>query len=257
MCVLCSNEQKMNNPHCIAATGVRTVLRVIVPFVMMLGLAGCQTAVPETTLVNPEAAIEALNRPLGGDPAALYRLRTSRSSGLRVSLLTKGDEGRLTVSEPLGGAVSLTSWSGSQPPTFFDLREGCRLETSDLERALGVAAMPLPQAVRLLGGRLPAASDDWVTPHEDGRILVEGRRWTALVRVAVDPYRVVSVEEVGAREKGWRFELGDHSLSVPGFIRVENPGGRWAELELVRLEWNVAGDLPPRPDLPPCVAAVE
>jgi hypothetical protein len=171
-----------------------------------------------------------------------------------MSILTSGEDGRLTVSEPFGAAVSLTSWSGSQQPTFFDLREGCQIQAADLEQALGVAAMPLPQAVRLFVGRLPATGDDWVVPREDGRILVEGSRWAALVTVVADPWRVVSVEEISARGRGWRFELSEHSLSVPGFVRVENAGGRWAELELVRLEWSKDGELPPPLDLPICTA---
>jgi hypothetical protein len=227
---------------------------IVMASLLLLGFAGCRSAVSETTPVDLVAAIERLSRPLSGDPAALYRLRVSSSGGLRMAVLTSGDEGRLTISEPFGSAVSLTSWTASQPPTFFDLRKGCRLESSDLERALGVAAMPLPQAIRLLVGRLPATSEDRVTAREDGRILVQGRTWAALVDVAADPYRVVSVEEHGGRDRGWSFELRDHSLSVPGFVRVKNPDGRWAELDLVRLEWSERGELPPRPDLPPCGA---
>jgi hypothetical protein len=124
----------------------------------------------------------------------------------------------------------------------------------DLEQALGVAAMPLPQAVRLFAGRLPATGDDWIAPREDGRILVEGLRWAALVTVAADPWRVVSVEEISAQGTGWRFDIRDHSLSVPSFIRVVNADGRWAELELVRLEWSESGELPPVPNLPLCSA---
>jgi hypothetical protein len=231
-----------------------TVSSMVMAALVLLGIAGCRSAVRESAPVDLVAAIEKLRRPLSGDPAALYRLRVSSSGGLRMAVLTSGDEGRLTISEPFGSAVSLTSWTASQPPTFFDLRKGCRLESSDLERVLGVAAMPLPQAVRLLVGRLPATSEDRVTAREDGRILVEGRDWAAVVDVAADPYRVVSVEEDGSRDRGWRFRLRDHSLSVPGFMRVENADGRWAELDLVRLEWSERGELPPRPDLPPCGA---
>ena len=228
--------------------------RIVLPWLLVLGLAGCQSTARETVPVDPEEAIEKLNRPLSGDPAALYRLRVSSSGGLRMSVLTSGEDGRLTVSEPFGAAVSLTLWSGSQQTTFFDLREGCQIQATDLEQALGVAAMPLPQAVRLFAGRLPATGDDWIVPREDGRILVEGLRWAALVTVAADPWRVVSVEQVVAQGRGWRFELSDHSLSVPGSIRVENADGRWAELELVRLEWSDGGQLPPIPDLPLCAA---
>ena len=231
----------------------RAAALVALPLLLLLpGLTGCQSTAPETAPVDPESAIERLNRPLSGDPAVLYRLRVSASGGLRMSVLTSGEDGRLTVSEPFGAAVSLTSWSGSQQPTFFDLRKGCQIQATDLEQALGVAAMPLPQAVRLFVGRIPAVADDWIAPREDGRILIEGLRWAALVTVAAEPWRVVSVEQVGAQGRGWRFELSDHSLSVPGFIRVENADGRWAELELVRLEWNEGGELPSPPDLPFC-----
>ncbi len=225
--------------------------------VLVLAAAGCQTTSPEPEPVDTQTAIEFLSRPLRGDPAALYRLRVGKSAGLRMSLLTSGEEGRLTISRPFGGAVSVTAWQGGQPPTFFDLREGCRLHTTDLERALGVAAMPLPQAVRLLGGRLPALADDWISLHEDGQILIEGARWAALVRVAANPIRVISVEEVGATDHGWRIELGEHTLSIPGFVRVDNPNGRWAELRLVRLEWNEGEELPPLPDLPFCGGQTE
>jgi hypothetical protein len=207
---------------------------------------------PKAPPVNLEEAIEKLSRPLSGDPAALYRLRVASSGGLRMAVLTSGESGRLTVSEPFGSAVSLTSWTASQTPTFFDLRKGCRLEASDFKRAVGVAAMPLPQAVRLLVGRLPAISGDRVTPLGGDRILIEGRRWSALVNVAADPYRVLSVEEAASGDRGWSFELDDHSLSVPGLVRVENPDGRWAELDLMRLEWSEHRELPPLPDLPQC-----
>jgi hypothetical protein len=236
------------------SNGTRAVLWIVMPAVLALGVAGCQSTASETVPVDPVAAIENLNRPLTADPAALYRLRISSSGGLRMSLLTSGEDGRLTVSEPFGAAVSLTCWSGAHQPTFFDLREGCQIQARDFEQALGVAAMPLPQAVRLFAGRLPATEDDWVTPHENGQILIEGLRWAALVTVAADPWRVVSVEQVDADDKGWRFKLSDHSLSVPGFLRIENADGRWAELELVRLEWNDGAELPSPPELPLCTA---
>jgi hypothetical protein len=117
--------------------------------------------------------------------------------------------------------------------------------------------MPLPQAVRLLVGRLPAVADDRLTPSADGRVLVEGQGWRARVTVSGEPWRVVLVEDDGSRGTGWRIELGDHSLSVPGLVRVENGDGRWAELELVRLEWNDGGELPALPELPFCVGDAE
>ena len=254
MCALCSNALKMNSPRSSKTTKIATTLPLTLMVALLLGFSGCHSALPEKTPVDLAAAIERLNRPLSGDPAALYRLRVSSTGGLRMAVLTSGGDGRLTISEPFGSAVSLTSWTDSEPATFFDLRKGCRLESSDLERALGVAAMPLPQALRLLVGRLPATADDRVAALENGRILVEGQDWAAFVDVAAEPFRVVSVEEESGRDSGWSFELRDHSLSVPGLVRVENPDGQWAELDLVRLEWSERGELPPLPDLPPCGA---
>lgn len=235
----------------------RAAVWFILSAFVMLTATGCRSTAQGTSPLDLDAAIDKLRRPLSGDPAALYRVRVSSSGGLRLALLTSGDQGRLTVSEPFGSAVSLTAWTGSRPPTFFDLRQGCRLEASDLGQVLGIAAMPLPQAVRLLIGRLPAVADDRLTPRTDGRIFVEGQGWGAFVTVRDDPWRVVSVEEGRDRGPGWRLELGDHSLSVPGSVRVENGDGRWAELELVRLEWNDGGELPSLPDLPYCVGEPE
>jgi hypothetical protein len=224
---------------------------------LVLLVAACQTTTPEPEPVDIEVALEFLKRPLPGDPAALYRLRVDKTGGLHMALLTSAEKGRLTISRPFGGAVSVTAWDGVKQPLFFDLREGCRLPATDLEQALGVAAMPLPQAIRLLSGRLPALADDWVSRHEDDQILVEGRGWAALVRVAANPIRVISVDEVGGTDEGWHIELDEHTLSIPGLVRVENPNGRWVELRLVRLEWNEGGKLPPLPDLPFCSGQLE
>ena len=161
----------------------RTAAWLMLSVFLVFGGTGCRSAAREAAPLDLEEAIDRLHRPPPGDPAALYRFRVASSGGLRLAVLTNGDEGRLTVSEPFGSAVSLTAWSGSLPPTFFDFRQGCRLEASDLRQVLGVAAMPLPQAVRLLVGRLPAVADDQLTPRGDGRILVEGQGWGALVTV--------------------------------------------------------------------------
>jgi hypothetical protein len=221
---------------------------------LAFSLLGCNSTTRQTAALDPADAIADLSRSLPGDPAALYRLRVASSGGLRMALLTSGEAGRLTVSEPFGSAVSLTAWSNSTPATFYDLREGCRLDAADLELALGVGAMPPPQAVRLLAGRLPVTAGDEVTVDENGRILVVGKGWAAWVAVASNPWRITSVEGVGDRGADWLIELDDHTLSVPGQLRVKNVDGRWAELELVRLEWNEGGQLPPLPDLPPCVS---
>ena len=235
-----------------AAVRLHAAVGIALSATLALSVAGCRSTGGEVVQVDVGEAIKRLNRPLSGDPAALYRVRVSSSGGLRLALLTSGGGGRLTVSEPFGSAVSLTAWSGDEPPTFFDLREGCRLEASDLELVLGVAAMPLPQAVRLMAGRLPAADEDGVTAREDGKVAIDGTGWRALVTVRAEPWRVVSVEDVGNADAGWRIDLSDHSLSVPGSIRVENRAGRWAVLELVRLEWNDGADLPGLPELPVC-----
>jgi hypothetical protein len=241
----------MSSPDSHLAT--RAAVWIVVSSLIAASTVGCRSTTPVITLEDLDAAIERLGRPPSGDPAALYRLRVASSGGLRMGVLTSGDAGRLTVSEPFGSAVSLTAWSGSESTAFFDLREGCRLETADLELVLGVGAMPLPQAVRLLAGRLPATPNERLSGQEDGRILVEGRGWSARISVAPEPWRVVAVEESRDPQAGWRLDLSDHSLSVPGSIRVENRDGRWAELELVRLEWNDGAELPPLPDIPPCV----
>jgi hypothetical protein len=221
----------------------------------LMVLAGCRSAAPTLDATDLEAARLRLSRPLPGSPVALYHLRVPSSGGLRLSLLTSGEAGRLTISEPFGSAVSMTAWVGAGPATFFDLRQGCRLEAVDLERVLGISAMPLPQAVRLLAGRLPAADGDRVSIRSDGRLLVEGAGWKAVIEVASEPWRVMSVAEERAGGGGWKIELSDHTASVPGVVHVKQKNGRWAELELVRLEWKTTDELPLLPELPVCVPA--
>jgi len=172
---------------------------------------------------------------------------------LRLAVLTVAGAGRLTVSEPFGSALSVTAWTADETPVLYDLREGCRLEADDLAGVIGVGRLPLPEAVRLLGGRLPAVAADRVEAVEDGRLLVGGEGWACRVSVAPDPWRVMMVEEVTVGDRrGWRLRLDDHTSSLPGFVRVDRSDGRWAELQLVRLQWNEATELPPLPDLPEC-----
>jgi hypothetical protein len=73
-----------------------------------------------------------------------------------------------------------------------------------------------------------------------------------VVEVVTEPWRVVTVTEDGAGKPAWRFELSDHSASVPGVVRIAQREGRRAELALIRLEWNERGTLPGLPDLPLC-----
>jgi hypothetical protein len=222
---------------------------------MAVGL-GCQSTRPHFSVSDLEAAAEELGRPLTGDPAALYRLRVAGSGGLRMALLTSGSGGRLTVSDPFGSAVSITAWRDREPPTFSDLREGCRLEAADLSQVLGIGAMPLPQAVLLLAGRLPASADDEISVQEGPWLVIRGSGWSSRVEVARDPWRVVSVQQVDGGTGGWRLDLRDHIGPVPGSVRIRRGDGRWAELELVRLEWNDHPVLPPVPELPNCADAV-
>lgn len=215
--------------------------------------AGCRsTAPPVISAEDRPASVEALTAPLPGDPAALYRLRVPSTSGLRLSLVTSGDDGRMTIAESFGSAVSLTAWSGIDRPTFFDLREGCMIESVDLSRVLGIAAMPMPQAVRLLSGRLPAVPADRLAWSDDGRLEVVGNGWAATIVLAANPWRVVSVSESTPSGKGWRLELSDHDGPVPGTIGIKKPGQRWVELELVRIEWKDGRALRELPNLPDC-----
>lgn len=236
-----------------ARRGLRLAAALIV--VCCVGGAGCRTtAAPDPVGAAPVAeAIDLLARPLPGDLAALYHLRVPSSGGLRLSVLEAGGDGRMTVSEPFGAAVSITSWSSAGPSRFFDLRRGCRLDAVDVSATLGVAAMPMPQAIRLLGGRLPAVGDDRVLARSGTAVEVTGTDWRVLVTVAPAPWRVTEVEELAADgRRGWRIRLSDHTASVPGKLRIEGSERGWAELELIRLEWDGDRDLPSEPELPPC-----
>ena len=223
----------------------------------MVAGAGCRTTAdwPVVDAASLAEAREILDRPLSGDLAALYHLRVPSTGALRLAVINRGGDGRMTISEPFGGAVSVTSWTAGQPSRHFDLRRGCWQAAGDAIAGLGVTAMPLPQAVRLLGGRLPAVRSDRIVESADRRLDVIGSDWRALVTVAPDPWRVTSVDEVTpGGEPGWRVRLNDHTGSVPGTIRIESPDRAWAELELLRLEWDGGNGLPEEPDLPPCGA---
>jgi hypothetical protein len=227
--------------------------------VVLLG-AGCRSAGLPTDFDrhSVEQAVQELSRPLSGDLGALYRLRVSSSGGLRLSLLTRGERGRMTVSEPFGSAVSMTAWDGAAAPEFFDLRAGCHLPAVELSAVLGVGSLPLAQAVRLLGGRLPAEPGDGVDIGGTGVVTVSGQWGSGRVTLGRDPWRVVLVEQQSSAENGgWKIRLDRHTLSVPGWLRVEGADGRWAELELVRLEWDELDELPPVPRLPRCDTGVE
>ena len=231
-------------------------LGAVALLILIQGAVGCSST--RTSLNGADSqqlieAIERLDRPTAGDMAALYDLRVARSGGLRLSMVTTGRAGRLTISEPFGSAVSLTAWEADSPTVFFDMEKGCRREVQDLEDILGVGALPLEPAARLLGGRLPTTGGGEVRPDGDGAVEVIEDEFVATVRLVSDPWRVVEVwVNQDDRADGWRLELGSHASSVPGTIRIEDPDGRWAELVLKRLEWPTGATLPDLPNFPPC-----
>jgi len=231
-------------------------LGVVALLILIQGAVGCSSTTTNTSGADPELlneAIERLERPTAGDMAALYDLRVARSGGLRLSMITAGRAGRLTISEPFGSAVSLTAWEADSPTVFFDMEEGCRREVRDLEDILGVGALPLEPAARLLGGRLPTTDGGVARPDGDGAVEIVEDDFTATVRLASDPWRVVEVwVNRTAQGTGWHLDLGSHASSVPGTIRIENSDGRWAELVLKRLEWPAGATLPDPPNFPPC-----
>lgn len=222
--------------------------------------AGCRSAadVPPLDVAALADAREALSAPLSGDLAALYHLRVPSSGALRLAVLAVGGDGRMTISEPFGGALSVTAWAAGRPTRVYDLRDGCWRGAEDAVAGLGVTAMPLPQAVRLLGGRLPAVVGDHLVERADGRLEITGDQWRALVTVAPEPWRVTAVAELTPTgEAGWHVLLRGHSGSVPGTVRIEGAHRGWAELELVRLEWYDGNVLPDEPRLPPCGALAD
>lgn len=236
-------------------SGTRRLALVAAAACLVLGGA-CRTTsdLPAIDAVALADARAALSGPLPGDLSALYHLRVPSSGALRLAVLERGGAGRLTVSEPFGGAVSVTAWAPGRPSRVFDLRDGCWHDAGKAAAGLGVTAMPLPQAVRLLGGRLPATAGDRVVERPGVGFEVVGDGWRALVTIAPDPWRVTEVDELAPLgASGWRIRLRDHTVSVPGAVRIEGPDRGWAELELVRLEWGGSG-LPDEPDLPPCGA---
>lgn len=152
------------------------------------------------------------------------------------------------MSESLGGAVVVAGWDDRGGAEIFDLREGCRLEGDRAVAALGLGNLPLSRAVLLLGGRVPALEGDQVKTLGQKQLLeITGADWWSVAELDHEPLRVVTL-----RGEDWEVELHKHTSSVPGSLRIETPSGDWAELELVRLQWEFSGDLPPLPDLPVC-----
>jgi hypothetical protein len=252
MCGHCSTVSTMNRQSR-GHWSIRWLLAVAVTTVSLAAVGCASLADRRVDVARLSEAVEQLGRPKEGDIAALYRLEVPRSGSLRMAVITAGEAGRLTVSEPFGSAVSLTAWEGGSPTRLFDMENGCQREVAELEGVFGVDALPLEQAARLLGGRLPAGEGDAVRIADNGLVVVVGTTWAVSVRVVPDPWRVVEVRELGSeRYGGWKFRLGDHDGSVPGRIRLDHPDGRRAALDLLRFERSDRPALPPLPGFPPC-----
>ncbi|MEE4271240.1 MAG: hypothetical protein V2I67_06180 [Thermoanaerobaculales bacterium] len=217
-----------------------------------MAASGCATS-PRVSVdpIRMAEARAAFDEPLPGELAALYRVRMPRSGSLRLAVITDGASGRWTISEPFGSAVSMTAWNDSDDTLLYDMEVGCRRPVQDLREVVGIDAFPMTQAARLLAGRLPAASGDRVVVTGAGEFEVHGDGWGVAVCVAADPWRVVEVRPLRGR---WRITLEEHKGPVPGRIRVKAGRGRWAELELSRIEWPEEVSLPALPDFPACVA---
>ncbi|MCD4749668.1 MAG: hypothetical protein K8R59_09870 [Thermoanaerobaculales bacterium] len=189
-----------------------------------------------------------MNRPLPGPMAALYHLRVPSSGGLRLGVIATEDGlGRMTISEQFGGAVAVAGWEAGGQVVIFDLREGCRLEGRSAGGIFGMGELPLDRAVRLLGGRLPALTEDSILQGDRSSVEIVGEDWRTLVDLESDPWRIVRVTG-----DGFEVVLDRHTASVAGRLRLSGTDGDWAELELVRLQWGLAGEAPDLPDLPYC-----
>ncbi|NOZ94785.1 MAG: hypothetical protein GXP47_08625 [Acidobacteria bacterium] len=231
----------------------RRIPALLLGVTLFLG-AGCRSTAPApVSTVVWERGVAALERPLPGDLAALYKLRSGGSGWLRLSVVTRGDAGRMTVAGAFGSALSLVAWDQEGSATVADLRKGCRVPVTDASAVLGLSRLPLPQAIRLLAGRLPISPNGRIVSFGDGAYRIEGEGWSCRVELAAAPWRVVRVEgPAGPESPRWSIELMRHTGSLPGRLEIRTPSGRRLVLELVRLEWNTAAQLPPLPELPLC-----
>ncbi len=222
---------------------------------MFLAAFGCVTEDGRRTPLTPlelQAGIERLSSPLPGDPVALYRVEVPESGGLRLTVQTAPEGGRFLLSEPFGAAVALTVWDARGGWRVYDLQQGCRVDSMSFP-IMDLADVSPAGIVRLLMGRLPTLIDGGrcrVVGSGDSIAKPEGPgECTALI--APDPWRVVRV--AGGTGRGfWEVELDQHTASVAGEIHVSWGDGQWAELQLVRLQWDSLTTLPPEPELPWC-----
>ncbi len=229
--------------------------RVVVGLLFVAAVAsGCRSTAPPTTIPADElaTAVAALAGPPATGVAALYRLRVPSTSGLRASITTSADGGRMSISDSFGRALLVAVWTGNRDGELYDLDVGCRVPGADLSAMIGAGGLPVEQAVWLLSGRLPAAAGDRIDVGEDG-LEITGRDWSAHVVVARDPWRVLEVRADTPAATAWRIELDDHTGSIPKSVFVKRADGEWARLELVRRETIGTVALPELPDLPVCV----
>ena len=219
---------------------------------VLLLAPACRSTAPATTAADWQEGVASLDRPLPGNLAALYRLRSGSSGWLRLSVLTRGGAGRMTVSGGFGGALSLVAWDGGEV-TVADLRRGCRVAARDASAVLGLSRLPMPQAIEILAGRLPRSADSRLEPLGGGVFRVEGRGWSCRLRLAAGPWRVVHVEgPAEAAQPRWSIDLERHTGSLPGRLEIDTASGKHMVLELIRLEWKTGNGLPPLPALPEC-----
>ena len=218
-----------------------------------VGVVGCRSAAPPPVipLDQLEEAVAALAGPPATGVASLYRLRVPSTSGLRASITTSVDGGRMSISDSFGRALLVAAWGGDGAGELYDLDSGCRVPGADLSAMIGAGALPVEQAVWLLSGRLPAAAGDRIEVRDHG-LEITGRDWSAHVVVARDPWRVLEVRADTRDSTAWSIELGNHTGSIPKSVFVERADGEWARLELVRRETIGGAALPALPDLPVC-----
>lgn len=216
-------------------------------------VTGCRSAAPPPAIPADqlETAVAALAGPPSTDAATLYRLRVPSTSGLRASIATSSDGGRMSISDSFGRALLVAAWTSDGAGELYDLDAGCRVPGADLAAMIGAGGLPIEQAVWLLSGRLPAAPGDRIEIG-DGGLEITGEDWSAHVVVARDPWRVLEVRSDTRGATAWRIELADHTRSLPKSVFVERADGEWARLELVRRETTPGAELPDLPDLPVC-----
>jgi len=216
-------------------------------------VSGCRSAAPPAAIPagELETAVGALAGPPATGIASLYRLRVRSTSGLRMSIMTSSDGGRMSISDSFGRALLVAAWTVDRAGELYDLDAGCRVPGADLAAVIGAGGLPVEQAVWLLSGRLPAAAGDRVEVAEGG-LEITGDDWSAHVVVARDPWRVLEVRADAHDTTAWRIELDDHTGSIPKSVFVERADGEWARLELVRREGTGGAALPDLPDLPAC-----